>query len=218
MLAVGAGLATYVLVPLALLEKLRYVALAAAAVVLVLVLLPGIGREVNGSQRWISLAGITVQASELAKVGFVIYLAGYIRQWQGALHQEWGAFMRPLAVLSVLTFLLLLEPDFGAVVVLGLTAMGMLFMAGVSSKRYLLVVLVGVVLVALIAVAQPYRMARLLSFIDRSLARWPCWRAANGKTGRRPNASSPSTWCRRKVRRSWSITSAARPAPASACA
>lgn len=166
MLAVGAGLATYVLVPLALLEKLRYVALIAAAAVLVLVLLPGIGREVNGSQRWISLAGITVQASELAKVGFVIYLAGYIRQWQAALQQEWGAFIRPLAVLSVLTFLLLLEPDFGAVVVLGLTAMGMLFMAGVSSKRYLLVVLVGVVLVALIAVAQPYRMARLLSFID----------------------------------------------------
>lgn len=165
-LAVIAGVLTYVLVPMALLEKLRYVALALAALVLVLVLLPGIGREVNGSQRWIYLAGVTVQASELAKVGFVIYLAGYIRQWQGALQQEWGAFMRPLAVLSVLTFLLLLEPDFGAVVVLGVTAMGMLFMAGVSSKRYLLVVLVGAVLVALIAVAQPYRMARLLSFVD----------------------------------------------------
>ncbi|MDF1781562.1 MAG: putative lipid II flippase FtsW [Alcanivoracaceae bacterium] len=165
-MAIFAGTATYVLVPLALLEKLRHVALMAAFVVLVLVLMPGIGREVNGSQRWISFAGVTVQPSEIAKMAFVIYLAGYIRQWQEPLKQTWGAFMKPLGLLAALTFLLLLEPDFGAVVVLSMTAMGMLFMAGVPSKRYLLVVLVGVVLAGLVAVAQPYRVARLMSFID----------------------------------------------------
>jgi len=165
-MAVTAGVLTYVLVPMALLEKLRYVALIGAIAVLVLVLFPGIGREVNGSQRWISVAGFTVQPSEIAKIGFVIYLAGYIREWREPLQTTWAAFLKPLGLLGVLTFLLLLEPDFGAVMVLGLTAMGMLFMAGVPSKRYLLIMLVAVVLAGLIAVAQPYRVMRLMSFLD----------------------------------------------------
>ena len=166
LLALAAGTATYVLVPLAVLEKLRHLALLAAIAVLVLVLMPGIGREVNGSQRWISLAGVTVQPSEIAKMTFVIYLAGYIRQWHEPLKQNWDAFLKPLGLLAMLTLLLLLEPDFGAVVVLGMTAMAMLFMAGVPSKRYLLVVLVAVVLAGLVAAAEPYRVARLMSFLD----------------------------------------------------
>jgi cell division protein FtsW len=165
-LAVFAGIATYMLVPLALLEKLRHLALVVAALVLVLVLIPGIGREVNGSQRWISFAGFTVQPSEIAKMAFVIYLAGYIHQWQVELQQSWGAFIKPLGLMALLMFLLLLEPDFGAVVVMAVAAMGMLFMAGVPSKRYLLIVLVGAALASLIAVAQPYRVARLMNFID----------------------------------------------------
>lgn len=165
-MAIAAGILTYVLVPMALLEKLRHVALIAAVAVLVLVLFPGIGREVNGSQRWISVAGFTVQPSEIAKMGFVIYLAGYIREWREPLQTSWSAFLKPLGLLGVLTFLLLLEPDFGAVMVLSLTAMGMLFMSGVPSKRYLLVLLIGAVLAALIAVAQPYRVMRLMSFLD----------------------------------------------------
>ncbi len=165
-LAIAAGALTYVLVPMALLEKLRYVALIGSGLVLVLVLFPGIGREVNGSQRWISVAGFTVQPSEIAKMGFVIYLAGYIREWREPLQTSWAAFLKPLGLLGVLTFLLLLEPDFGAVMVLGLTAMGMLFMAGVPSKRYLIIMLVAAVLAALIAVAQPYRVMRLMSFLD----------------------------------------------------
>ena len=166
LLAVFAGVFTYVMVPMAMLEKLRYVALIAAVAVLVLVLLPGIGREVNGSQRWISVAGFTIQPSEIAKLGFVVYLAGYIREWREPLQTSWAAFLKPLGLLGVLTFLLLLEPDFGAVMVLGMTAMGMLFMAGVPSKRYLLMVLVAVVMAALIAVLEPYRVMRLLSFLD----------------------------------------------------
>lgn len=166
LIATGAGALTYMLVPLVFLQKLRYLALFAALLALVLVLLPGIGREVNGSQRWISLAGINIQPSELAKLGFIVYLAGYIEEHQHALRDSWDAFIKPLALLGALMLLLLLEPDFGAVVVLGLTAMAMLFLAGVPTLRFLLVALTGAMLAAVVAVAQPYRMARLMSFLD----------------------------------------------------
>lgn len=166
LLALAAGIFAYVMVPLALLEKMRHLALLSAALILVLVLFPGIGREVNGSQRWISFAGVTVQPSEVAKLGFLIWLAGYIRQWREEFETSWGAFLRPLGLLGMLTVLLLLEPDFGAVVVLGIATMGMLFMGGVPARRYLLVVLAAVALGGLIAVAQPYRVARLMSFLD----------------------------------------------------
>lgn len=161
-----AGTATYVLLPMALLEKLRHLALFAGLALLVLVLLPGIGREVNGSQRWIGLAGFTVQPSEFAKLGFVVWLAGYVRSHNQALQERWDAFLRPLAFFLAFTFLLLLEPDFGAVVVLGVAAMAMLFMSGVPLRRYIVVVLLAVSAASVIAVAQPYRVARLMSFMD----------------------------------------------------
>ena len=160
------GSATYLLVPTSLLHRLRHLALLAAMVSLVLVLLPGIGREVNGSQRWISLAGINMQPSEFAKLGFIVYLAGYIAEHRANLQASWDAFLKPLAILGGLTLLLLLEPDFGAVVVLGMAAMGMLFLSGVPTLRFLVVALVVVILGAVVAVAQPYRVARLMSFVD----------------------------------------------------
>jgi cell division protein FtsW len=166
LLAFAAAVATYALVPLALLERLRMLALAAAVVVLVLVLLPGIGREVNGSQRWIALPGFNIQASELAKLGYLIWLAGYISTQREALVQRWQAFLIPLGVLGVLSILLLLEPDFGAAVVLGIATFGMLFIAGVPMLRFLSIALAVVVAAALIAVLQPYRVARLMSFLD----------------------------------------------------
>lgn len=165
-LALVVAFVTYTLVPMSFLHRLRLLALLGAVLALVLVLLPGIGREVNGSQRWISLAGFNVQPSEFAKLGFIVYLAGYISEHQKNLVATWDAFLKPLAILGGLTLLLLLEPDFGAVVVLGVAAMGMLFLSGVPSLRFLLVGLVAVILAAIVAVAQPYRVARLMSFID----------------------------------------------------
>lgn len=165
-IAVVAGLATYVLLPMALLERMRHLALFGGLALLVLVLLPGIGREVNGSQRWIAFAGFTVQPSEFAKLGFVVWLAGYIRSHAEGLHATWSAFLRPLTFFLAFTFLLLLEPDFGAVVVLGVTAMAMLFMSGVPLRRYAVVVLAAAGAASVIAVAQPYRVARLMSFLD----------------------------------------------------
>lgn len=160
------GTAVYWLVSFSLLEKLRFLALPAAIIALLLVFIPGLGREVNGSLRWISLAGFTIQPSELAKLFFVMYLAGYISTHQQALGENWKAFLMPFSVLGLMTMLLLTQPDFGAVVVLGVATMGMLFLAGVPSRRFLLVALVVALLAALVAFAQPYRVARLMSFMD----------------------------------------------------
>lgn len=166
LLALAAGIATYMLAPIALLDRLRILALAGAGIVLLLVLLPGIGREVNGSQRWIALPGFNIQASELAKLGYLIWLAGYINLQREALVLRWQAFLIPLGVLGVLSFLLLLEPDFGAAVVLGIATFGMLFMAGVPMLRFLSIALAVVAAAALIALLQPYRVARLMNFLD----------------------------------------------------
>ncbi|EKF74265.1 cell division protein FtsW [Alcanivorax hongdengensis A-11-3] len=160
------GGVVYYGVPLALLERLRFVMLPVALAALVLVFVPGLSRTVNGSTRWIALPGLTVQASEIVKLCFVLYLAGYIAERKGALETQWKAFLMPLGLLGVLMVFLLLEPDFGAVVVLGITAMGMLFLSGVPTLRFLLIGLVAVGLAGLIAVAEPYRVARLMAFTD----------------------------------------------------
>lgn len=166
LMGLGVGLFVYTLVPLSLLEKIRFLALPAAVFVLLLLFIPGLGREVNGSLRWISIAGFTLQPSEVAKLGFVMYLAGYIAQRRTELHTTWQGFLLPLMVMGMLSLLLLMQPDFGAVVVLGVAAMGMLFLAGVPTRRFLLLSLVVVVLAAIVAFAQPYRVARLMSFMD----------------------------------------------------
>ena len=165
-LGLGVGAFVYYAVPLALLERLRFVMLPVALVALVMVFIPGLGRTVNGSTRWIALPGLTIQASEIVKLCFVLYLAGYVAQRKAALETEWKAFLLPLGLLGVLMLLLLLEPDFGAVVVLGITAMGMLFLSGVPTLRFLLIGLIAVALGGLVAFAEPYRVARLMTFTD----------------------------------------------------
>jgi cell division protein FtsW len=163
-LVVAAGV--YFLVSLEWLRQLRFVALAVAFGTLVAVLIPGIGLVVNGSRRWINLGLFTVQASEIVKLCFVIYLAGYIETRKQELRHDWKVFSGPIAVLGLLAVLLLLEPDFGAVVVLGICTLGMLMMAGVPI-RYFIMLASGVLLAgALVAVAEPYRVARLMSFLD----------------------------------------------------
>ncbi len=156
----------YWTVSLEWLERMRFLALPAAIVLLALVFIPGLGREVKGALRWISLGGLTVQPSEIAKLCFVVYLAGYISSHHAMLRQNWQAFLMPFSVLMLLALLLMMEPDFGAVVVFGVTTLGMLFLAGVPTRRFLLVALVLSGVAALLAFAQPYRVARLMSFTD----------------------------------------------------
>jgi len=152
--------------PLAVWEKLSSYFLLIGILFLVAVLVPGVGREVNGSMRWINLGPLNIQSSEIAKVCMVIYLAGYMVRQADKLRTTFAGFIHPVAVLTLVAGLLLLEPDYGSAVVLFATALGMLFMGGVPLSRFFIWVLTASVSLLGLAVISPYRMQRLTSFMD----------------------------------------------------
>jgi len=135
-------------------------------ILLVLVLVPGVGKEVNGSMRWIKLGPLALQASEPVKFCVITYLAGYLVRHGHAVRNSFSGFIRPISIVTLVAGFLLLEPDFGASVVLFATALGMLFMGGVPLSRFIAWVMVAVVSLFSLAVLSPYRMHRLTSFID----------------------------------------------------
>ena len=133
---------------------------------LALVLVPGVGKSVNGSQRWLPLGPLTVQPSELVKGTSVLFLAGYLVRQQSAVRSQWQGFLRPMLVLGVIALLLLFEPDFGATVIVLGTAFGMLFLAGM--KLLHLFIVIGLSLFGLLALilSAPYRLQRLTAYTD----------------------------------------------------
>ncbi|ODS24972.1 cell division protein FtsW [Candidatus Endobugula sertula] len=137
-----------------------------ACVLLLVVLIPGVGKRVNGSQRWLQLGSITVQISELVKFCGIIFFASYLSNSQYFLQTQWQELFKPLLMLVLLMWLLLLEPDFGGAVVLGVTVGSMLFLAGAKLWQCLLLLLSGIGIMGSLAVFTPYRMERLVSFLD----------------------------------------------------
>ena len=133
-------------------------------VLLVLVLI--IGKEVNGSTRWIPIGPINVQPSEIAKLLIIIYMASYLSRHQQILRSSWWSFIKPLIILLFVAFLLLAEPDFGALVVLSSAVLGVVFLAGVQLKQFFFLVALSLITIALVAISQPYRMARFVSYLD----------------------------------------------------
>ena len=126
----------------------------------------GIGHVVNGSRRWISFGFISLQVSEFAKLAAVIYLASYLDRRVNEVMTAFKGFLKPLLVLSLFSVLFLLEPDFGATMVLSLTFLGVLFLARVPLSSFFLVFTVVLVLAVLLVVLSPYRMARLTTFVN----------------------------------------------------
>ena len=164
-LAAGAmALATRI--PIRLWERAGPALMLAAVTLLVLVLIPGIGREVNGSMRWIGFGVFNVQPSEFAKLFVVIYLAGYLVRRAEEVRVKRSGFLKPLAVLVVVSLLLLREPDHGATAVLCATALGMLFLAGVPIVRFVLWAGAAAALMGAVALTKPYIIERLISFLD----------------------------------------------------
>ncbi len=133
---------------------------------LLLVLIPGLGHEVNGSMRWVRLGPVTLQASEPVKLCTIIYLAGYLVRHGEQVRSAFVGFIKPMGVLTVIAGLLLLEPDFGATVVLFATTLGMLFMGGVPLLRFSAWGLTAVAALVGVAMLAPYRVQRLLTFMD----------------------------------------------------
>ena len=135
-------------------------------VLLVLVLIPGVGRSVNGAQRWISFGGFNLQSSEFMKLFVMLYLAGYLtRKHLEVTTSVWG-FIKPLLPVLLAAALIMLEPDMGTTVVLLFTAFGMLFLGGVPIRQYLVLFAVAVVSLGVLVIVEPYRMKRVTSFMD----------------------------------------------------
>jgi cell division protein FtsW len=165
--AIGVALGCGALrVPLAVWERHSMHLLGLSAFLLVVVLVPGIGREVNGSMRWIDLGPVSLQGSEPAKLGVIAYMAGYLVRQGDKVRGSFGGFIAPILVATGMAFLLLLEPDYGGAVVMFATILGMLFMGGVPLKRFCAWMLAALAVLAILALHSPYRMQRLTSFID----------------------------------------------------
>lgn len=163
----GACLAAVaVSIPLALWQRLGPLLLLGGLVLLVAVFIPGLGQTVNGSSRWIALGPFNLQASEVVKVAVMVYIAGYLVRRSEEVRTTAIGFLKPMAVLVLVACLLLLEPDFGAAVVVTATAMGMLFLGGVRLWLFGLLVVMAVGVLAVLAVSSPYRMERLTTFLN----------------------------------------------------
>ncbi len=160
------GLLLMLAIPLGLWVRAGYFLLAAALVLLLLVLVPGLGYEVNGSTRWLRLGPLSLQASEPARLFLIMYLAGYMVRHPDTITADFKGFMKPMVFVLLAAVLLLLEPDFGAATVLLGTAFGMLFLGGVRLRHFFLLFILAAVALSSLALATPYRLKRLTGFLD----------------------------------------------------
>jgi cell division protein FtsW len=173
---VGAGIAAALVgfqIPLRAWQKLAPYVFIAGAVLLVLVLVPHVGKSVNGSRRWLPLGVINIQPSEFMKLAVVLYAASYAVRRAAFLHAEQPlkhtilrGFLPLFAVMVITGGLLLLEPDFGAFVVIVAIAFGILFLGGLDWRLFLGLALLLPFALAAILIAAPYRMQRLTAFLD----------------------------------------------------
>ena len=159
------GLVTFQ-VPMRIWQKYVTYVFMISVLMLALVLIPGIGHEVNGSQRWISLYVVNIQPSEFLKLFMVLYAADYVSRKAADLNSFLKGFLPITVVLSIVGFLLLLEPDFGAFFVVTTLVMSILFLGGVSLKIF--IALIGILAIGLyeLILSSEYRMARVVAFMD----------------------------------------------------
>lgn len=133
---------------------------------LVMVLIPGLGVKVNGSYRWLSVAGFRIQVSEIVKFFSVIYMAGYVTRHGEMLRKTTYGLFRPLLLLSFACLLMLLEPDFGSAVVVLIIALGVMFLSGARLWQFFLLLALVTLLALALVYFSPYRWARVTAFID----------------------------------------------------
>ncbi|ACX89516.1 cell division protein FtsW [Pectobacterium parmentieri] len=160
-LAFGLSLIT-LRIPMEIWQRYSPVLLLLAMVMLLVVL--AVGSSVNGASRWISLGPLRIQPAELSKLALFCYLSSYmVRKVEEVRNNFWG-FCKPMGVMVVLAVLLLAQPDLGTVVVLFITTLAMLFLAGAKMWQFLAIIGSGGFAVGLLIVAEPYRMRRVTSF------------------------------------------------------
>ncbi len=150
-------------VPMSWWQKSSGTLLMVALALLVAVLV--VGRNVNGSTRWLVLGPITVQAAEPAKLFFFCYLSAYLVRRRDEVLENFKGFIKPLVVFFVLAVLLLAQPDLGTIVVMFVTTIGLLFLAGAKLWQFISITAVGLIAIFLLTL-EPYRWRRITGFLD----------------------------------------------------
>ncbi|MDQ2069507.1 putative lipid II flippase FtsW [Natronospira bacteriovora] len=153
-------------IPLRVWQQTSFLLLLFALFLLLLVLVPGVGKEVNGAVRWIAIGPFHLQVSEPARLLLILYVAAYMVRRQEELATRFSGFLKPVLVAGLAVFLLLLQPDFGAAIVLLITILAMLFLGGVRIRDFSLLGGVGAMAMAGLAFSSPYRVERLTTFLN----------------------------------------------------
>ncbi len=170
----GCGMLVAMAIPTELWYRASWLMLVAAFGLLIVVLVPSLGHAVNGARRWLDVGPVTLQASEPARLCLLLYLAGYAVRRTDELAASLMGLTKPMLVVGVAAGFLLLEPDFGASVVLIATSLGVLFVGGARLRDFALAVVVGgtVLAVARLLVGVPARAAHeVLGSMGRSIRR-----------------------------------------------
>lgn len=152
--------------PLSVVQRLTLPLFAGATLLLILVLMPVIGNEVNGASRWIRLGPFNFQPSELMKVAAVLFAADYAVRKQHQMHSFINGFMPMAIAMAIVGVLLLLEPDLGALIVIMAIAMGVLFLGGINGKVFSGLAVVLISLFFALIWLSPWRRARLFAYLD----------------------------------------------------
>lgn len=152
--------------PLKVWRNMGPLLLIISGLLLLCLFIPGLGKTVNGSTRWLMIGPFNLQPSELVKLAFVIYLAGYLVRHSEAVRTTVAGFMMPMGLVVLFAVMMLMQPDFGASAVVVATALGMMFLGGIRLWLFGLLVVVATSMLGLLAISSPYRMERLTTFLN----------------------------------------------------
>lgn len=153
-------------VPVSTWEKVAPWLFVASLVLLMLVLIPFIGKGVNGARRWISLGFMNFQPSELAKFAVLLYAADYMVRKMEVKERFFRAVMPMAVAIGIVGLLLLAEPDMGAFMVISVIAMGILFLGGVNARMFFVIATVVVIAFALMVMLSDWRRERIFAYLD----------------------------------------------------
>ena len=156
----------FLAIPLAFWETFDRFFLGLGILLLIMVFIPGIGVEVNGSHRWIRIGPVGLQPSEIMKLLSIVYIAGYSVRRLKDLQSNWLGFFRPAVLIVLIVSLILIQPDLGTSAVIFATVLGMLFVAGAQMKQFLLVIGLGLIGLSALIIFVDWRWERIISFID----------------------------------------------------
>ena len=146
-------------------KKIRWVFLVVPIILLALVFVPGLGKTNYGATRWIGVGGITIQPSELAKYGFVVFAAAYMADDMGRIRTFKGV-LPVLIVGGIICLLIIIEPNMSVTMCVALLMLAMLFLGGMQIKHFLIIFIPALLAVPLLILAEPYRLSRLSAFLD----------------------------------------------------